>query len=190
MRRCRKLGALSAVIAFCVVGAANASAAEFTASSTGTTLGHAVEVQSFTFNGGTLKCSVAAAKGAINSTASTERTVEVNYSGCTAFGIATVDVGKAEYTYTAGGTLEVLNNVSITPTVFGTSACTVTITRQSVNTVAFANVGASNVESTPNVSGITYKSSEGACGAPGSNGTFVGSSEFNREATGTVRFDS
>jgi hypothetical protein len=188
MRLWKTIGALCAVV-LCVAGAGNAYAAQFTASSVGTTAGHAISAQVFTFAAGTVSCSVAAAKGPINSVASTERTVVVTYSGCTAFGVSGADVGKAEYRYTAGGALDVLNNVSITPTFLGASMCTVTVGPQSKTAVGYSNAGSSNVEATHNVTGLGYTASGGLCGASGTTGTLAGTEEFNREGGGTVRFD-
>ena len=189
MRSMRKLGVLVAVFALCAIGAANASAAEFTASATGTLTGKALANQVFTTNGGTVTCSTAATKGTIEKTADTQQTVGVKYSGCTAFGFATVDISEAKYQFTASGPVHILNTISITPTFFGSSLCTVTVKPQTVNTVDFANSGSNNVKVTPTVSGIVYESTGGSCGSSGANGTYTGANEVSREGGGTVRFD-
>ncbi len=61
----RKLGGLAAVFVLCAIGAANASAAQFTASATGSFEGKALSNQVFTTNAGTVTCSTAATTGTI-----------------------------------------------------------------------------------------------------------------------------
>ncbi len=190
MHSMKKLSALVAVLALCAIGAANASAAEFTASATGTLTGKALATQVFTTNGGKVECTTAASSGTIAKTADTQQEVNVKYSGCTAFGFATVDISEAEYQFTAAGQVHVQNTIKITPTLFGASICTVTVKPQaSLGLVDFANSGASNVKVTPTVAGIIYESTGGACGSSGINGTYVGASEVNRVGGGTLRFD-
>src|SRR5690349_10396229 len=100
----RRLAVLTAVLGLCGVGAASASAAEFTYSATGELEGHALETQVFTVNGGNLTCTKAATTGLINKTNFTQQAVSVSYSGCTAFGFASVDVSGADFLLTANGT--------------------------------------------------------------------------------------
>jgi len=189
MRSMKKLGVLVAVFALCAIGAANASAAQFTASATGTLSGKALETQTFTTNGGTVNCSTAATSGAVEKTADTQQHVTVTYSGCNAFGFATVHITPATYQFTSNGQVHIKNTISITPTLFGASLCTTTVTPQTVGTVDFANSGASNVKVTPTVTGIAYHSTGGSCGAAGVNGTYKGANEVNRVGGGTLRFD-
>ncbi len=194
MRSMKKLSALVAVLALCAIGAANASAAEFTASATGTLSGKAVANQVFTTNGGTVTCTTAATSGTIAKTADTQQTVKVKYSGCTAFGFATVDISEAEYQFTAGTgkNVHVKNTISITPTLFGASLCTVTVKGgQTVGTVDYSNASASTVKVDPTVSGIHYVSSGGSCGTAGTfeNGTYTGANEVSRVGGGTVQYD-
>jgi hypothetical protein len=190
MRTLKKFGVLAvAVFALSVVGVASASAAEFTASATGSIEGHALENQVFTTNGGTVTCSTAKTKGAIVKTASAEQEANVNYSGCTAFTFATVDISEAKYIFNASGTAQITKAITITPTLLGSSLCTVTVGTQTVSTTGFANAGTSNVKVSPNVTGISYTSTGGSCGASGTNGTYKGANEVNREGGGTLRFD-
>jgi hypothetical protein len=189
MRKLRSLAGIIGVVAICAVGAATASAAQFTASATGTLVGHALENQVLTTNGGEVVCSKAAAEGAIISTASAEQEVTVNYSGCTAFGFANVDVSPEKYLFTAFGPVHIKNSVTITPTLFGASLCTTTVPPQTVSAVAFANSGLANIKEVPFVTGITYTSTGGACGLAGANGTLKGAIEWTRSGGGTLRFD-
>jgi hypothetical protein len=190
MRTLKKFALLAvAVFALSAVGVASASAAEFTASATGNIQGKALENQVFVTNGGEVVCSTASTKGKIVATASKEQEANVTYSGCKAFGIAEVHISEAKYLFTSSGQVHIKNTITITPTLFGFSACTTTVGPQTVGTVGFANSGTSNVKVTPNVTGITYTSTGGACGSSGSNGTYKGANEVNREGGGTVRFD-
>ena len=190
MRSMKKFGVL-AVVAFALsaIGVANASAAQFTASATGSITGKALATQVFTTNGGTTECSTAATSGTIEKTADTKQHVTVKYSGCTAFGFATVDISDATYLFTSNGTAHIQNTIKIQPTLFGGVLCTVTVKPQSVNTVDFENSGANNVKVTPTVAGIVYESTGGICGSGGANGTYTGANEVSRVGGGTLRFD-
>ncbi len=190
MRSMKKLGVLVAVFALCAIGAANASAAEFTASETGSLEGKALETNVFTTSGGKVECTGAATSGTIAKTADTKQHVTVKYSGCKAFSIANTHISDATYLFTSDGTVHVENTITITPTIFGFSACTVTVTPQTVGTVDFANSGSNNVKVTPTVTGIKYHSTGGSCGSAGENGTYTGASEVNRSGGGTLRFDA
>jgi hypothetical protein len=188
----KKLGILVAVFALSAIGAASASAhAEFTASATGSLAGSAVEPNVFTTSGGTVTCNNAATSGTIAETAATAQHVTVKYSSCTAFGFVNTHISDATYLFTAatGTNVHVQNQIKITPTTFGFSACTVTVNPQTVGTVDYANSGANNVRVTPTVTGIAYTSTGGICGPSGNNGTYSGASEISRVGGGTLRYD-
>ncbi|HKO37826.1 MAG TPA: hypothetical protein VJU14_05605 [Solirubrobacterales bacterium] len=185
MRSMKKLGVLVAVFALCAIGAANASAAQFTASATGSLTGKATATQVFTTNGGQVKCTAAATSGEIKSVASEEQTVEVKYSSCTAFGFATVHITPAFYNFTASGQVHIEKTITITVTGAG---CSQSVAPQTVGTVSFATNG-TKVKVTPNVSGITYTSTGGLCGAGGANGTYTGTNEVERVGGGSLAFD-
>jgi hypothetical protein len=189
MSSMKQLVVLVAVVALCAVGVANASAAEFTASATGEIEGHATANQVFTTNGGTVTCTKAAITGKIEKTADTQQAAIVNLSGCTAFGFATVDISSEKYLFTAFGPVHILETITVTPTLFGASLCTMTIPKQTVSAVDFANSGIANITENPTITGIVYTSTGGSCGSSGSNGTYTGSSEINRKGGGTIRFD-
>jgi hypothetical protein len=191
MHSMKKLGVLVAVFALCAIGAANASAAQFTASATGSLTGKATTNQVFTTNGGTVTCPVAHVSGPIAKTADTQQHVTVKYTNCTAFGFVSTDISDATYQFTAGTgkNVHLLNTVSITVTSFGVSICTVTVGPQTLGTVDYANAGANNVSVNATVTGIKYTSTGGICGASGENGTYTGASEVNRVGGGTLRYD-
>jgi hypothetical protein len=192
MRSMKKLGVLVAVLALSAIGAANASAASFTASATGSLSGANTEDNVFTTNGGQVICKNAATSGTIAKTTDTQQHVTVKYSTCTAFGFANVDISDATYLFTAGTgkNVHVQNTITITPTFFGSSICTVTVGPQTVGTVDYSNASASTVKVTPTVTGITYTSTGGACGDSGANGTYTGASVVGRVGGGTVQYDA
>jgi hypothetical protein len=186
MRSFKKFGVLAVVaFALCAIGAANASAATFTASATGSLTGKATATQVFTTNGGQVKCSTAATSGNIVSTASTEQHVTVKYSACTAFGFANTHITDATYVFTANGEVHIKNTITITPTGAG---CTITISPQPVGSVSYTNSGTKLII-TPNVIGISYASSGGLCGTSGGNGTYTGSNEVERVGGGSISWD-
>ena len=186
MRSFKKFGVLAVVaFALCAIGAANASAATFTASATGSLTGKATATQVFTTNGGQVKCSTAATSGEIKSVASAEQHVTVKYTGCNAFGFVNTHITDATYLFTADGTVHILNTITITPTGAG---CTQTVKPQTVGSVTYTNSGTKLVI-TPNVTGITYSSTGGICGASGANGTYSGSNEVERVGGGSISWD-
>ena len=185
MRTFKKLGVLAAaVFALSAIGAANASATQFTASATGSLSGKATANQVFSTNGGEIKCTTAATSGTIKSTAYSEQTVEVKYSGCTAFGFATVHISPAQYNFTASGQVHIENTITITVTGGG---CSQTVGPQTVTSVSYATIG-SKVTLTPHTTGITYTSTGGICGSSGSNGTLTGTSEWERVGGGSLSY--
>ncbi|HKO37481.1 MAG TPA: hypothetical protein VJU14_03845 [Solirubrobacterales bacterium] len=183
MRRFKKFGVLTvAVLALSAIGAANASAAQFTASATGTLSGKATSTHVFTTNGGQVKCTALAISGTIKSVASEEQTVEVKYSGCTAFGFATVHLTSAVYNYTVSGQVHIEKTITITVTGAG---CSQTVAPQTVSSVGYAN-NAGKLKVTPNITGIIYTSTGGLCGSSGANGTTTGTMEWERVGGGTL----
>ncbi len=189
MRSMKQLGILAAFALF-AIGASNASAAEFTASATGSLEGKALETQVFTFNGGKLECNGLESSGTIAKTADTRWHWKKKFSVCVLFGIGTVHVAEVTVELTSNLQLHINSTIALTPTVFGFSACTLTVTPQTVGTVDVANSGSNNVKVSPTVTGLAYHSTGGACGASGNNGTYSGASELNRVGGGTLRFDS
>lgn len=179
-----------AAFAFSAMAVASASAAEFTASETGDLAGKALENQVFTTNGGTVTCKTATTTGEIKATADSEQHVTVNYSNCTAFGIADVHISPATYTFTSSGQVHIGNTITIEVTIPLLPDCTVTVAPQTVGTVDFSNNG-NNVVVTPTVTGISYTTSGNIlCGSSGNNGTYGGKNEVNRVGGGWVAFDA
>jgi len=196
----KKLGVLVAVFALCAIGAANASAANFTASAVGSLTGKALENQVFTTNGGTVTCTKAATSGEIKETTATKQHVTVNYSGCTAFGFATVHISAATYNFTSNGEVHIESPVTITVTAGIFGECTVTVGKQTVSKVDFktemvVTEGPPKVEHpistvvTPTVEKIKYTSTGGVCGSSGENGTYKGANTVERVGGGFVSFD-
>jgi len=197
MRKLKKLSVLAVVVfAFSAIGVANASAApSFTTSKAGAALtGTAKGSQVFTTNAGTVTCTSAATKGTTAASGSTTQKVFVKYSGCTAFGFASVNISEAEYIFNAKA--ENKNTVTINKAIkieVPLAGCSQTVPAgQTVGTVSFspANVLTTALVEESNVSGITYTSSGGLCGASGSNGTYKGNNEVKPESGVTIGYDS
>jgi hypothetical protein len=192
MRSFKKFGVLvTAVFALGAIGAVSASAAQFTYSATGSVTAKATSNQVITTSGGTVTCTTAATSGSIEKISGTELEVGVKKSGCTAFGFATTHFSEEKLLFTAGTgkNVHIKNVITITPTTFGVSACTVTIGPQSVSGVAYFNSGANNLGYSFSLTGIAYASTGGICGPSGLNGTYSGSNEMSRVGGGTLRYD-
>jgi len=191
MRSMKKFGVLAVVVfALSAIGAANASAAQFTASATGSITGKALETQEFTINAGTIRCPIAETSGPITSSPSSEQQAHVTYKNCTAFAsFVPVHNITADYVFTANGTVHIAQTITITVTApFKT--CHVTVGPQPVGTVDYANNGAGNgILITPTVTGISYSSTGDLCGKSGTNGTYKGVNEVTRVGGGFFRYD-
>jgi hypothetical protein len=185
MRTFKKLGLLAVVI--CALSAPGTASAQstFTASGTGNVFGKALTTQTFTVNGGQIECTTAETFGPIEAVASTKQHLTVAYRGCTAFGLANVDISPATYLFTASGQVHLLNTVTINVTSAG---CSIDIGPQAVGSISYSN-NSGKLKLTPNLTGITYTSTGGTCGASGSNGTFTGNSEIERLGGGTLTYD-
>lgn len=182
MRSFKKVGVLAvAVLALSAVGAANAPAASFTASATGNFTGTATEIQVFTINGGQIKCAKGELSGSISSTSSMEQHVTIHYKNCTVFGFANVHISPATFVSTANGMSHIANTITINTTL----GCHVTIKPQTRGTLSFINSG-THITTTPHVTGITYTSTGGICGAPGSNGTATGNRTVSLLGGGSI----
>ncbi len=190
MRSFKKIGAIAlAVVAFSALGVASASAAEFTASSTGSLTGAATADQVFNTGAGEVVCKTAATTGTVASTKATNQHVTVTYGTCKAFGIATVDISAATYNFTSNGQVHIVNPITITVTGF-LIECTVTVPAQTVGTVDFATSG-TGVAVTPTVTGITSTGNGGLCGGHNTTGTYTGASKVSHSTAGqTLSFDN
>jgi hypothetical protein len=191
MRNLKMFGALLAVLALSAIAAATASA-EFTSTATGTITGTQEATQTFTA-GSTVTCKKADTTGTIEKTTTSELHVTVHYSECTVDGFNnTAHVSTATYLFTTtidGFTVHVLNTISITPTVFGSSACTITVTPQTRNSVDYTNVAGGKVTVNPTVTGISYHSTGGFCGSSGTAGTYSGASVVEGTAGQSLSVD-
>jgi hypothetical protein len=184
MRSFKLLGLLAVVFALSAIAAASASAATFTASATGSLTGKATNTQVWKF-GGSVECTTAVPTGAITSTASTEQTLEIQYSNCKAFGFIGAHMNRAKYTLTADGTAHLLNTVTIQATGAG---CDVTITPQTVSVVQFTN-GPGWLLLLWQLGAILWHGTGGLCGTSGSSATFTGSMELQRVGGGSISWD-
>ena len=191
MSSLKKVGALGLVVcALGAIGAANASAETFTASATGSLTGRASLSQVFKTNGGYIECTSAAVSGVIESTAATSQHVTVKYSGCKAFGFSTVHIPPATYLLTANGGLHIKNTITVTPTFFGSSICTVTFGPQASSFVFVDNEAGGYLRESFRLLFLSYTSTGGPCGASGNNGTYEGDLEVHRVGGGSLYFDS
>jgi len=182
----KKFGVLGVVIfALSAISVANASAAQFTASATGSLVGKQLETQVFTFNGGQLKCSTAETAGPISKTADTQLHMTVSLKVCLFNGFLTVHVSPITFTITSNFKFHLDNTITINVTGGG---CSLSLAPQTVGSVGFANNG-SKMRMVPNVSGITYTATGGICGSSGTNGTYTGANEYERVGGGSLSFD-
>jgi hypothetical protein len=189
--RIKMFGALLAVLALSAIGAATASA-EFTSTGEGSITG--TQEGTHTFKAGsTVTCKKVDATGNVVKLASASQEVTVHYSECTVDGFNnTAHVSDATYEFTTAideFDVHLLNTVTITPTVFGSSACTITVTPQTLNTVDYTNVAGGGVTVNSTVSGISYHSTGGLCGSSGTTGTYTGSVNVNGTAGQTLSVD-
>ncbi|HKO37482.1 MAG TPA: hypothetical protein VJU14_03850 [Solirubrobacterales bacterium] len=185
MRSFKKLVVLAVVFALSAIGAASASAAQFTASSTGELSGRGSLSHTFKFTGGNVSCLTTKINGTIAKTASTEQHVTVNYSGCTAFGFASVHITPATYNLTASGTYHITNTITMTVTGAG---CSITIGPQSRGSVVYSSLPGGYLQANFYVSGLSYTSTGGLCGSSGL-GFYDGWTESHRVGGGSLSYD-
>jgi len=187
----RKLGMVVAVLALSAIGAANASAASFTASATGELSGEALEKQVFTTAAGTVECTGADVTGTIVATASEEQDVEVELTGCKAFGVATVHISKQKYKYTANGEFHIKSPITITVTrTLFTAHCSQVFPAQTAGELHYVNSNGMT-DIVPTVTELEYTSTGGICGTAGTHtdGTYFGKTTVKRVGGGTTSFD-
>jgi len=184
----KKLGVLVAILALSAIGAATASAASFTYSATGSLSGKATTTQTLTTNSGQLKCTVASTTGSIVSTSLSEIHVTVQYSGCTAFGFASVDISPAKYTFTANGTADLKSSITFNVTLAG---CHMTITPGSHELVSYTN-SSGKLLLFLKLSRLRYHGTGGLCGSSTeqTNGTYEGKIEIERVGGGSISWDA
>jgi hypothetical protein len=176
------------VLAVSVVTASAAQAAQFTSAVEDTFLTGEQKTQNvFTTNAGEIKCNTVKFEATTKGTADgglgfTSPTVKVHptYSGCTAFGFEMkVDMNSCEFEFSASGTASIVNCPSTAPitVTIPIAGCTTTIANQGpLGAISYSNEGSpSSILVTFNVTGISYTSSGGLCGASGTNGKYTGS---------------
>ena len=166
MRSMKKLSVLVAVFAFCAIGAANASAAQFTSTVGGPLVVTKNDPQVFVTPQGTVTCTGVKVTGTA-ALATTSQHATVNYSGCkTVTGpfTFTTHITPVTYLFTAGDTggainVHILNEITITPTGAG---CTIGVLPQTVGTVDYSSSGG-QITLAPNVTKITSRGSTQFC---------------------------
>lgn len=174
-RKVEVLGILATIaFAFSMLAAASASAARFQSDETGTLNGHALNTQTFTFTGGTAKCTTATTSGSVSGYEEEALKVKVAYSGCTAFG-KEATVSAAEFELHASGTVDLINTVTIS-----VAGCSVKVGSQSgLKSVSYENqTSTGKLVAKSSLSSIVYTTSGEGCGIGGSNGSFSGNSEL------------
>src|SRR5689334_1771435 len=109
-----------------IVAVASASPHEFAASKTGKTKSAASGNQAFNTGSGEIDCSTLSGKGEVKESELKSETHKetVTYGGCTAFGFPKVKITASKYKVSANGTVELENEVTITPE---GASCTVRI---------------------------------------------------------------
>jgi hypothetical protein len=165
IRNLKMLGlAALAVCAFGAFSAASASAAEFHSSVEHSVLdGSQIGTDVFTTNAGTVSCSEANYVGTQTAKTTTTQSALATYSGCTAFGFASVPihVNGCEYLFHAASpnTVDIVCPEGKVIEVTGPN-CTVTVGSQTGKTaVTFTTEGKSpkrDVKVTVNLTGINY----------------------------------
>lgn len=188
MRNSKRFISLAgAVLALSAIGAANAPAAEFTASATGQLTGKSVTTPPvWTFNGGQFKCTSSTQTGEIKSTAFSSLHVTNGYSGCVMFGLPAQVPGAFTPVYHANGTVDFPYAMTVyVPAAF----CSVEIPSQSaLSSVTWENNSGKLLQKVK-VTGITYTTTGPVCGASGTNGTFTANNELARVGGGSLSFD-
>jgi hypothetical protein len=177
---------LALALAIGAVGPAGASAFDQFHFETGFTTelkGEQVNTNQFEFLGyEPVKCSTTKLTGSNFGSTVNQVTVHPEYSGCTAFGFASTDVKTTGCNYILEGAsspvieCESGKKIEITPTVFGSSVCTLTIGAQTLlGTVDYENQGKeSSRDIRLNFTDTTFLYSEGACGVKSPLGHYTG----------------
>ena len=177
MRTFKKLVVVMAVLVLSAVGAANASAAEFTSTAEGVLHGEAEETQVFTINNGTIECEAIEFTGGKTDLAGTSQHATVEYTECVAFVVADVHISPATYLFTANGEVHIEDPITIEVTVPLGLDCHVTVGPQTVATVDYSSASG-KLTLDPTISGIEYTTTGNMfwCGTGGTNGTYTGAS--------------
>jgi hypothetical protein len=179
--RLKRIALISvAFVLLSAADAAGASASVFTVSSTGTFTGTQVTPSVFTFNSVTVECGTTDSEGETVATETNELPFFVRFATCKAFGSIAAQVSRATVSLTANQTLDLLEGFTITIPALG---CHLTVPAQGpLSSVSLVNWP----ETESNLSGITFTSSGGICGASGTSGTLTGTNEI----PGPIAWDS
>jgi hypothetical protein len=185
--------AIVAMFALSAAAVSSASATEFHASvAPGTLLSKLVGgPHKFKTSAGTVECTSANGEGAITANLALIQLVLVHYAGCkvTAPISANADVTLADYLFSADGTVQLDNTVTILP--LSPDVCTITVGPQTLSGITYANIAGPpmEIEVKANVSSIHYTiiGGGGFCGTEGAHtdGTYTGN-ELAKEDGGQI----
>ncbi len=127
--------------------------------------------------GNKVTCTTANFAGTSTEKSQASLTITPTYSGCSAFGFATthVNMNGNDYLFTStDGKVNLNGSVSLTPTVFGFSVCTVKVLPGTFETISYANASG-DVEVEAAATEISYEETSGSCGiGSGEDGTYTG----------------
>jgi hypothetical protein len=181
-----------AAIAVAAVSAAGASAAQFHVSATGQIVGAQTTNQVFKFSAGSVTCKQASSQYSTTSSNFTFLDLRTTFSGCSSiyFGVPSqtgVEVSPADFTLRANGEADLRNALTINVKGMG---CSVVFPAQTgLKSISYTNRPEGKMEGASALSGMSYNFSEG-CGSPGTNGTFTGSSLYERSGGGSIQWVS
>jgi hypothetical protein len=185
------LAAGAATMALSFGSAASASASQFIVSATGEFAGTQTSNQVFTFNNGSVTCKQASSHGMIASTLFTSiENVHVAFSGCSGsiYGISSpVEASEAEFTLWANGEVDLKK--AFTLNLRGVGCVVKFLPRAGLKSISYTNKPG-KVEGTSALTGISYEFNTTGCGSPAANGTFAGSSLYERVGGGTIQWQA
>jgi hypothetical protein len=142
----RKLlpGALLILAASAAFAPSSAAASGFIASTTGALTGEAATTQTLTSKAGTVECTKLTATGEVEGTLDEEtgtytseaQELKVQYASCKAFGFLSATVSEADLVFDIGGTVELLNTMTIS-----TTGCEIIIPPQTLTGATYKDSG-------------------------------------------------
>jgi hypothetical protein len=186
MLRIRTVGlCLLAAVAFSALAASSASASSFLAHPTGKVTDVNTNTHKFKTNGGTVECTKETSEGTVTALKALTNIEKVKYTGCTAFGLGAT-ITEAEYEFSADLKVTVLNDITITVT--GCKVFVLGAANKDLNSVHYSNSG-NDLKINAKVTGITYETTGGICGAGGTNGEYNGESIAGLSGGGALRWD-
>jgi hypothetical protein len=182
----RALGILTiALLCSAALLAGAASGHEFVASKLGKGKARATTAQFFEVSAGTIECAKASGVFEVSSLHSETIHMNVGYTECTAFGQA-IEVSPADYELNASGTIAFAKALTISPSVAGCDIVFGTAANRDREAVSYAN-NPNKLRLVQELSGLSYTSSGGICGAGGKEGKLEGTLQLELEG-GTIEW--